>query len=43
MSEEFWAIVGVGIVIVWVKIIVASENEKRLDEIIDLLHHQNRD
>ena len=38
MSAEFWAIIGVGIAIIYVKLIAASEMEKRLDRIIELLY-----
>jgi|JI8StandDraft_2_1071088.scaffolds.fasta_scaffold67325_4 hypothetical protein len=37
MSAEFWAIIGVGIAVVMINLIAASENEKRLELIIRLL------
>lgn len=41
MSYEFWAIIGVGAVIVYTIIVAASENEKRLDRIAALLARAN--
>jgi len=38
MSAEFWAIIGVGAAIVYVQFVAATENEKRLNKIIELLH-----
>lgn len=41
MSAEFWAILGVGGALLYINVIAASENEKRLNRIVDLLQEIN--
>ncbi len=38
MSNEVWAIIGVGIALGYINVIAASENEKRLNRIFDILN-----
>lgn len=42
MSPEFWAIIVVGAVVTLTLLLAASENEKRLDRIIELLRENVR-
>jgi protein-S-isoprenylcysteine O-methyltransferase Ste14 len=37
VSAEFWAIIGVGVALVYIKVVAAQETEKRLNRIIELL------
>jgi protein-S-isoprenylcysteine O-methyltransferase Ste14 len=37
VTPEFWAIIGVGVMIYYINMVAADENEKRLNRIIGLL------
>lgn len=42
MTPEFWAIIAVGLGLLYLNYVAADENEKRLNRIIELLDELNR-